>query len=419
MGTSTSRPSTSTTGCPGGATTSARSSSRSSWRWPTACARSASSTGCWRGRRRWRSLRCARGATSTATASRAVTPRSSPTPRGSCSSPPTGWRGRASSREARGTAGSTTARRLPVVWARARTCGRPGPSGPRSARGRWWGSWRRPDLASAPPAAASIVAAARARAATLAVQAGADDEVGRVLAVAADRFVVRTSTGPTAVAGYPWFGEWSRDLFTSYEGLFLCTGRAEEGRAVLQRAAASVSEGMLANTADVGTLEYNTIDATLWFLHALGRHVTRTGDLDLAAELSATVVDVLTRARGRHPLRDRRRRRDGPPARRCGGVGADLDGRADRRSPGHPTGRLPGRDRGALDQRAGHRRRPADQARAGRRVLVGPARAGRRLLRTAVRARLRAGRRARPDRSRGRRASGPTSSWPPPCPTDP
>jgi predicted glycogen debranching enzyme len=150
------------------------------------------------------------------------------------------------------------------------------------------------ELASDPLDAPSIIAAARARAVALAVEAGAQDGAGRVLAVAADRFVVATSNGPTAVAGYPWFGEWSRDLFTSYEGLFLCTGRAEEGRAVLQRAAASVSEGMLANTADVGTLEYNTIDATLWFLHALGRHVARTGDLDLTAELSATVVDILT-----------------------------------------------------------------------------------------------------------------------------
>jgi predicted glycogen debranching enzyme len=144
------------------------------------------------------------------------------------------------------------------------------------------------------PGAASIVADSRARSAALAEQAGAADDVERVLAVAADRFVVQTSNGPTAVAGYPWFGEWSRDLFTSYEGLFLCTGRFEEGRAVLQRAAASVSEGMLANTADVGALEYNTIDAALWFLHALGRHVARTDDLDLAAELSDTVEDILS-----------------------------------------------------------------------------------------------------------------------------
>ena len=73
---------------------------------------------------------------------------------------------------------------------------------------------------------------------------------------------------------------------TSYEGLFLSTGRADEGRAVLRRAAATVSEGMLANTADTGTLEYNTADGTLWFLHALGRHVAVTGDDDLGAELA-------------------------------------------------------------------------------------------------------------------------------------
>jgi predicted glycogen debranching enzyme len=129
----------------------------------------------------------------------------------------------------------------------------------------------------------------------LAAQSGAtSDDLGGILAVAADQFIVRTPTGPTAVAGYPWFGEWSRDLFTSYEGLFLCTGRAEEGRSVLVRAAGTVSEGMLANTADVGTLEYNTIDATLWFLHALGRHVAQTRDVDLAAELADTVVAILS-----------------------------------------------------------------------------------------------------------------------------
>jgi predicted glycogen debranching enzyme len=148
-----------------------------------------------------------------------------------------------------------------------------------------------------PNVATEIIASARARAEELAVSAKADDDIGRILAIAADRFVVGTPSGPGAVAGYPWFGEWSRDLFTSFEGLFLCTGRAEEGRAVLLRAANTVSEGMLANTADVGTLEYNTIDGTLWFLHAVGRHVERTGDLDLVAELMPTIEAILSEHR--------------------------------------------------------------------------------------------------------------------------
>jgi predicted glycogen debranching enzyme len=142
------------------------------------------------------------------------------------------------------------------------------------------------DLAAAP--ADGVVARARSRAHAL--TANAQDEIDSQLLLAADQFVVR---GPTVVAGYPWFGDWSRDTMTSYEGLFLETGRADEGRRLLERNAATLSEGMLANTADTGTLEYNTVDGTLWFLHAVGRHVGRTGDLDLAAKLAPQLVEVI------------------------------------------------------------------------------------------------------------------------------
>jgi predicted glycogen debranching enzyme len=148
--------------------------------------------------------------------------------------------------------------------------------------------------AAAPPSgplpdAAEIVALARARAQGLIVSAGATDELGAKLVLAADQFAITTGGRPTAVAGYPWFGEWSRDLMTSYEGLYLTTNRSDEGREVLLTSAATVSEGMLANTADTGTLEYNTVDGTLWFVHAVGRHVEVTGD----GELGNDVSDVL------------------------------------------------------------------------------------------------------------------------------
>lgn len=148
------------------------------------------------------------------------------------------------------------------------------------------------DLTVEPVPAIDVVAAARERARTLVVTAGAADEVAARLVLAGDAFV---TTAPDVVAGYPWFGAWSRDTMTSYEGLFLATGRVEEGRALLREYAAAVSEGMLANTADTGATqknprgEYNTADATLWFVHAVNRHVAATGDLDLAA----AVVPVL------------------------------------------------------------------------------------------------------------------------------
>src|SRR5207248_1657173 len=80
---------------------------------------------------------------------------------------------------------------------------------------------------------------------------------------------------------YPWFGTWSRDTMISFEGLFLATGRAAEGRALLERYAATLDDGMLANTADTGQVEYNTVDATLWFVHAVDAYVSATGDTDL------------------------------------------------------------------------------------------------------------------------------------------
>jgi len=146
------------------------------------------------------------------------------------------------------------------------------------------------DLADAPPAASAIVEAARARARRVAATCRPADGVDEILAVAADQLVV---AGPTVVAGYPWFGDWSRDTMTSYEGLFLETGREEEGRVLLERAAASLSEGMLANTADAGGTEYNTVDAAPWFLHAVARHVEVTGDLDLAAGLATDLEGIV------------------------------------------------------------------------------------------------------------------------------
>ncbi|MFC5001977.1 amylo-alpha-1,6-glucosidase [Dactylosporangium cerinum] len=144
------------------------------------------------------------------------------------------------------------------------------------------------------PSADALVATARSRARALCRGAGASDAVGRQLAIAADQFVIDTPTGPSAAAGYPWFGEWSRDLMTSFEGLFLTTGRLDEARRVLLRAGATVSEGMLANTADTGTLEYNTADAALWFLRAIDRYCAASGDLDTVAELADSMDAVLT-----------------------------------------------------------------------------------------------------------------------------
>jgi predicted glycogen debranching enzyme len=153
----------------------------------------------------------------------------------------------------------------------------------------WFG-----DLDTPPPPAPVIVEEAIARNRSVVAAAGADDDVDATLALAAAAFVVN---GPDVVAGYPWFGAWSRDTMTSYEGLFLTSGRADQGRDLLLRYAEALSQGMLPNTADApgegGAPEYNSIDAPLWFIHAVGRHVAVTGDTDLAAALIPKLTTII------------------------------------------------------------------------------------------------------------------------------
>lgn len=139
------------------------------------------------------------------------------------------------------------------------------------------------DLSMEPPPASAIIADAHRRNASF-------DPLG----LAADAFVIEGPSGtPDVVAGYPWFGAWSRDTMTSYEGLFLETGRFEEGVALLRGYGATLSEGMLANTADGGTVGYNTADATLWFVHAAERHAARTGDPAILHELRPAFDQIL------------------------------------------------------------------------------------------------------------------------------
>lgn len=101
---------------------------------------------------------------------------------------------------------------------------------------------------------------------------------------AADDFLVtRHVNGKplmTVIAGYPWFGDWGRDTMISMVGLMLVCGRFADALGCLRTFAAHVDKGMIPNRFDDygGPPEYNTIDASLWFLHACERYVRESGD---------------------------------------------------------------------------------------------------------------------------------------------
>ncbi len=115
------------------------------------------------------------------------------------------------------------------------------------------------------------------------------------LVLAADQFVVARGAGDTVIAGYPWFGDWGRDTMISLPGLALSTGRPELASSLLRTFGHFVDRGMIPNRfPDVGeTPEYNTVDATLWYVHALREYVQSTGDETLVDELWVTLEAIV------------------------------------------------------------------------------------------------------------------------------
>jgi predicted glycogen debranching enzyme len=101
---------------------------------------------------------------------------------------------------------------------------------------------------------------------------------------AADQFVVKRGAAGRAltsiIAGYPWFSDWGRDTFISMRGLLLCTGRFAEALEVLQAFAGMQRRGLIPNCFDdgSGTAQYNTVDASLWFVHAACEYLRVSGD---------------------------------------------------------------------------------------------------------------------------------------------
>ena len=214
------------------------------------------------------------------------------------------------------------------------------------------------------------VVVARAAAAEPAF-AKAPDWVTRLI-LATDAFLVArpiagAPEGKSVIAGYPWFGDWGRDTMISLPGLCLATGRAEDARTILETFARFVDGGMLPNVFPEGAADrpdYNTADATLWYLEAWRAYVAATGDEAALRAVFPTLAGIVAAHRqgtrygiGVDPADGLLRA--GEP-----GVQLDLDGRAGRRLGRDAADRQAGRDQRALVQRA---RRDGGAGRADRR----------------------------------------------------
>jgi predicted glycogen debranching enzyme len=141
------------------------------------------------------------------------------------------------------------------------------------------------------------------RAAELSEQPEAGSEMVSQLKAAARQFLVVRGNGgaPVAsrsrsvVAGYHWFVDWGRDTAISLAGLTLATGMPDEARLVLATLLRFLDQGLLPNRfPDHGaTVEYNTMDATLWLFQALHAYQSATGDWDFIAEWLSSLEQII------------------------------------------------------------------------------------------------------------------------------
>jgi predicted glycogen debranching enzyme len=127
------------------------------------------------------------------------------------------------------------------------------------------------------------------------------------LVAASDAFVVaRCSPGTgeldqaSVIAGYPWFADWGRDTSISLPGLMLATGRLEDARRTLLAFASHRRNGIVPNVFNdqTGEPEYNTADASLWFILgacAFHRHGGDRSGWD--GHLAPACLDIVTHYR--------------------------------------------------------------------------------------------------------------------------
>jgi predicted glycogen debranching enzyme len=99
----------------------------------------------------------------------------------------------------------------------------------------------------------------------------------------------------TVIAGYHWYSDWGRDTMISLPGLLLIPRRFPEAKSVLNNFSKHCRRGLIPNTfpAFGGEPVYNTVDASLWFVHAVSRYLAYTEDLLILADIWDTIDSII------------------------------------------------------------------------------------------------------------------------------
>lgn len=111
----------------------------------------------------------------------------------------------------------------------------------------------------------------------------------------ADNFIVKRDNGKSIIAGYHWFSDFGRDTMISLPGLLLVTRRFDDARQILTNYAKNIYRGLIPNRfSENNEPEYNSVDASLWFIYAIYKFLEYTNDYSFVKQnLWKSIKDII------------------------------------------------------------------------------------------------------------------------------
>lgn len=109
-----------------------------------------------------------------------------------------------------------------------------------------------------------------------------------------EKFFISSGKRRGLIAGLPWFTDWGRDTMISLPGLCIESGKSDFGKDILRSYAAQMRQGIVPNRfVDQGSEpDYNTVDATLWFVNCVYLILERDWDYQFASEAMGWLDEI-------------------------------------------------------------------------------------------------------------------------------
>ncbi|WMT51944.1 MAG: amylo-alpha-1,6-glucosidase [Ferroplasma sp.] len=94
------------------------------------------------------------------------------------------------------------------------------------------------------------------------------------------------------IAGYHWFGPWTRDTFISMPGLVIIPGNYEFARSIFSNYAGRMVNGIVPNNAYSSEF-YRSADASLWYIYALHKYYHYSHDKSFISQMYGRVKSIV------------------------------------------------------------------------------------------------------------------------------